>query len=252
MIGDFIWYEYMAADVDAAEAFYRTVLGYSIIPSTPGAEVEYRMWALGDIVLGGLMAVPPDAAAQGARPCWLGYIEVKDVDDTVDAIVADGGGVKMRPTTIPNIGRLALLTDPQGAAFYVMTPRHGGAQTSWGNKPGQCGWNEHHGPDGDAAAAYYAKHFGWEMGPPLDMGAMGRYHYFSTNGVAAGGLMTNPHVPHPAWLFYLNVDDINAAKQRVEAAGGRVLFGPQQVPGGDWVLTATDPEGAVFGLRAPQ
>lgn len=251
MIGDFIWYEYMAADVEAAQRFYGEVVGYSIIPPAVGA-VDYRMWALGDIVLGGLMPVPPEAAAQGARPCWLGYIGVKDVDDTVDALIADGCSVKMRPTTIPNIGRLALLGDREGAAFYVMAPTHGGALTSWGSKRGQCGWNEHHGRDSDAAAAFYARHFGWEMGTPLDMGSMGRYHYFSTNGVPAGGLMTNPQVPHPAWLFYLNTEDINAAKDRITAAGGRVLFGPQKIPTGEFVLTAIDPEGAVFGLRAPQ
>lgn len=249
-MSDFIWYELMTHDVERAQKFYGDVVGYSIIPSV-GPDFDYRMWALGDIVLGGLMRIP--AATPTLRPAWLGYIGVADVDDAVDEVMADGGKMLMRPTTIPGIGRLALVTDPQGAPFYVMVPRHGGAFTSYGQKRGQCGWNELHTSDGAAALGYYMRHFGWVNSGDIDMGAMGTYHMFSTGqDDTAGGMMTNPQVPRPGWLFYLNVEDINAAKARVEAAGGKTLFGPQQVPNGRWVITAIDPEGATFALVAPK
>jgi len=251
-LSDFIWYELMTHDVEGAQKFYGDVIGYSIIPSV-NPDFDYRMWALRDIVLGGLMKIPDTTAAAGMRPAWLGYIAVADADDAADAVTAAGGTILMRPTTIPNIGRLALVTDPQGAAFYVMVPKHGGAFTSLGQKPGQCGWNELHTTDSAAALDFYVQHFGWVNSSNMDMGAMGTYHMFNTGqGDAVGGMMTNSQVPHPHWLFYLNVDDINAAKARVEAAGGKVYFGPQEVPGGQWVITAGDPQGATFGLVAPK
>ena len=252
MTNGFIWYELLAKDVDAAQKFYGAVVGYTVIPPAT-ADLDYRMWAHGDIVLGGVMALPDAAKAAGMQPCWLGYIAVPDVDEAVDAILASGGAVRMRAMTVPNIGRLALVSDPQGAAFYVMMPKHGGSFTSLGQKRGQCGWNELHTTDSAAALAFYVKQFGWENTSNMDMGAMGTYHMFNTGaGDPVGGIMSNPEVPHPAWLFYFNVEDIAAAKTRVETNGGRVLFGPQQVPGGLWIITAIDPEGATFALIAPK
>jgi predicted enzyme related to lactoylglutathione lyase len=251
-LSDFIWYELMTPDVDRAQKFYGDVVGYSIIPSV-NPDFDYRMWALREIVLGGLMKIPEGAASTDIRAAWLGYVHVADVDDAADSIVAAGGKILMRPTTIPNIGRLALVTDPQGAPFYVMVPKHGGAFTSLGPKLGQCSWNELHTTDSAAALDFYVKQFGWVNSGDIDMGAMGTYHMFSTGaGGPVGGMMVNPQVPRPGWLFYLNVEDIEAAIARVEAAGGRTLFGPQQVPGGQWVITAIDPDGATFALRAPK
>lgn len=251
MIGEFIWYELLTSDLEAAQAFYGDVVGYSAIPSA-SAGFEYRMWARGDIVLGGFMPMPSELASRGVPCCWLGYVQVRDVDDTVDAVVADGGAVMMRPTTLANIGRIALVADPQGAAFYVMHPTHGGAMTSFGRKPGQCGWNELHTTDSVAALAFYGKHLGWVNSSSMDMGSMGTYHMFNAGaGDDLGGMMNSP-IPHPAWLYYFNVESITQAKTRVEARGGSVVLGPLQIPGGAWIITAKDPQGAVFGLLGPQ
>src|SRR3546814_15653764 len=59
--------------------------------------------------------------AGGARPGWMGYLEVADVDAAVAAIEADGGAVHMPATDLP-VGRIAMVSDPQGAVFYVMEP----------------------------------------------------------------------------------------------------------------------------------
>ncbi len=249
MAGHFIWYELMTSDVEGAQKFYSDVVGYSIIPSV-NPDFDYRMWALRDIVLGGLMKIPEPAAAAGMPPAWFAYIEVANVDDAVASILAAGGQMRMRPTTIRNIGRLALMTDPQGAAFYVMVPDHGGVVTSIGQKLGQCGWNELHTTDSAAALDFYATQFGWVNSTTLDMGAMGAYRMFHTgSGADVGGMMTSA-VPQAGWLFYLNVEDINAAIGRVTAAGGAVLHGPRAVPGGQWVVVGADPQGAMFALVA--
>jgi hypothetical protein len=55
-------------------------------------------------------------------------------------------------------------------------------------------------------------------------------------------------VPVPAWLYYVNVGDIEAAVARVAAAGGQTVNGPMQVPGGSWIAQCRDPQGAMFAL----
>ena len=60
-----------------------------------------------------------------------------------------------------------------------------------------------------------------------------------------------PQSPTPFWLYYFNVPDINAAASRVTQSGGKVLNGPHQVPGGQWILQCNDPQGAMFALVAP-
>ena len=68
---------------------------------------------------------------------------------------------------------------------------------------------------------------------------------------AIGAIMpAGPGVP-PMWGFYFRVADIDDAKAKVEAGGGQVLFGPMEVPGGEWVFNALDPEGVPFGVVAP-
>jgi uncharacterized protein len=81
---------------------------------------------------------------------------------------------------------------------------------------------------------------------------MGTYYLFGPADSNMGGMMTSPNFPRPAWLYYFNVDNIDTAKARVEGAGGQILFGPQQVPTGDWILQVTDPQGAMFGLLGPR
>ena len=86
----------------------------------------------------------------------------------------------------------------------------------------------------------------------MDMGAMGTYQIFAIGGVPCGGMMTKmPQIPHPFWLYYFNVDGIDAAMTRVKKAGGQILNGPMEVPGGSWIAQCIDPQGAMFAMVAP-
>jgi hypothetical protein len=58
--------------------------------------------------------------------------------------------------------------------------------------------------------------------------------------------------PAARWLYYIDVDAIDAAAERVKSAGGKVVNGPMQVPGGSWVINGLDPQGATFALVAPK
>ena len=123
--GSFIWYELMTPDPDTATSFYRAVVGWSIGSADPGRTdgKDYRMIGRSDGKhAGGVLRLTADMAQHGARPAWLAYLSVPDVNAAVAAIVADGGKILMPITAIPGVGSIAMVEDPQGVPLYVMTP----------------------------------------------------------------------------------------------------------------------------------
>src|SRR5689334_709682 len=119
MASDFIWYELLTTDADAAQRFYADVVGWSVAPSGQTG-MDYRVLTAPDgATVGALMQLTEAMLKGGARPVWLGYISVSDVDAEVKAVEQLGGRTQMPPTTIEHVGRLAMITDPQGAPFYV-------------------------------------------------------------------------------------------------------------------------------------
>ena len=245
--GSFIWYELLTSDADAAAAFYGDVIGWEARSAEqPG--VDYRFFSANGVDIGGHMALPDEAAGMGMRPGWLGYIGVDDVDSAVDSISAAGGSVHMPAMDMEGVGRIALVADPQGVPFYVMRGAGDEASSSFdADKPGHCSWNELSTPDQAGALAFYTGQFGWEKGDAMPMGPMGEYQFINEGGRMIGAVMTNPPgAGRPSWKFAFNVGDIDATAARIAAGGGTVRHGPVQVPGGGWVVMATDPQGAQF------
>jgi predicted enzyme related to lactoylglutathione lyase len=191
----------------------------------------------------------------GARPGWVGYIDVADADAKAGEIAEAGGKVLMGPDDIPHIGRFAMVADPGGARFYIMTPlpRDDVPPPADPQTPGLVSWHELYSSLGDKAAFdFYSARFGWETMHEMDMGPMGTYRIFGADGVQLGGMMNKPEsMPASAWGFYVNVDGIDSAVERVKANGGQVLMGPHEVPGGSWIVQCVDPQGANFALVSP-
>jgi uncharacterized protein len=251
--GSFIWYELMSKDPDASKAFYDAVVGWNI-GLAPHGEMDYRMIAAADGQVGGVLGLTDEMISNGARPMWLGYLGVDNVDDTVRKVVAAGGKVLLPAWDIPDVGRLGMVTDPQGIPFYVMRGASDHASTAFGRMAmGHVSWNELLTPDQDAALAFYGDLFGMSRSGTMPMGALGDYTFLQHDGVGIGAMMTNPPGGSPpGWGFYFRVPDIEAAKDKVIKGGGRITQGPMEVPGGEMVLSAIDPHGASFGLVAPR
>ena len=251
--GEFIWYELLTPDSDASKAFYDSVVGWSI-GAKPEGDMDYRMIQAPDGAVGGVMQLNADMIAGGAKPTWLGYFGVDDVDAAVASITAAGGQVHLPPFDIAGVGRIAMVTDPQGVPFYVMRGASDGTSTAYSRHGlGHVSWNELLTPDDAAALAFYDKQLNIKKVGAMPMGAMGDYSFISNSegGEAIGAVMKAPPGAPSAWSFYFRVSDIEAAKQRIERSGGKVAHGPMEIPGGEMVLQATDPHGARFGLVAP-
>ena len=201
------------------------------------------------------MKLPQGAADAGMRPVWLGYIGVDDVDRSVERIAGAGGAVGMPAMDMEGVGRLAMVADPQGVGFYVMRGASDQASASFDArmKPGHCCWNELATSDPEAALLFYCGQFGWGKGDAMPIGELGEYRFINHGGGMIGAVMRNPsaQVP-PLWHFYFYVPDIDAAAAKVKAGGGTVHQGPSEIPGGDFMIVASDPQGALFGAVGPR
>jgi predicted enzyme related to lactoylglutathione lyase len=243
----FVWYELMSSDVAAAKAFYANVVGWSTQDmAMPG--MTYTILQTGDTQVGGMMTLPKEASDAGMKPCWTSYIAVDDVDGAAAKLQGLGGKVFAAPTDIPDVGRFAVVADPQGASFNLFKPSQPGHRNV-SKEPGQIGWHELHTNDSTKAFAFYNAMFGWLEGDAMDMGPLGTYQWFTIGGAAVGAMFNSPAAKTARfWLYYFNVGDIDAAAKRVGDGGGKIMHGPQQVPGGGWIVQAADPQGAAFAL----
>ena len=251
--GSFVWYELMTSDLKAAETFYQKVVGWKAQDSGM-TDRSYTIVSAGATPVGGMMTIPDDAKKMGAGPAWVGYINVGDVDAAAAKVKAAAGAIYRAPEDIPGVGRFAVVADPQGAAFMLFKPASDqGPPPAAPGTPGTVGWRELHAVDGAKAFDFYAGQFGWTKAEAMDMGPMGLYQIFATGAESVGGMMTKrPEQPVPAWLYYFNVDAIDAAATRVNDAGGKIINGPMEVPGPMWIVNCIDPQGAMFALVGPR
>lgn len=248
--GDFLWYELITPDPEASAKFYGPIFGWTARP--PMSDVGgYRVFGLPSADIGGFMPAP--AGMQGAPPAWFGYIAVEDVDRTAAKAVELGAAQHVPPTDIPGVGRFAFLADPGGAMFYVMRGASEGTSHAYDpNAVGHCRWNELTAHDPAAIWDFYAALFGWTKGGAMPMGPMGDYQFLDQGGKTFGALMKGAPGAQPGWRQYFGVADIDLACQKIANAGGAVLEGPHEIPGGEFSAHARDPQGGSFGLVGPR
>jgi predicted enzyme related to lactoylglutathione lyase len=208
---------------------------------------------------GGVLPLNDEMQQHGARPTWLGYLYVDDVDSSVAAIEKSGGKTFMAPFDIPNIGRVAMVADPAGAPFYIMKPIPPEGQPDAKSdvfstdQAQHVRWNELSTTDPDGAVDFYRRQFGWGQEGDMDMGEMGKYRFIQNGPTTIGAIMRKPpQLPVSSWTYYVGVDDIDRAADAIKSGGGQILNGPMEIPGGEFAVNAMDPQGAPFGLVGPR
>jgi len=250
LLGRPVWYELMTTDTAAAEKFYRAVIGWTAAPFDQSPNPYTLFKRGGDVQVAGLMKTPD---GMNMPPFWSMYVGVPDLDEAVSHIKRLGGSGLSEVIDVPTVGRMQMMKDPQGAAFYILQPAPREERPETPPEVGDASWRELMTTDAAAALKFYSEVFGWEPGDAIDMGPMGKYYEFRRPVGMIGGMMNKPpemaSVP-PNWGIYFLVADINAAVERVKANGGRILNGPMEVPGGDVIVNAMDPQGAAFSLHA--
>jgi len=245
--GKFSWYELMTTDVAAAGKFYSDVVGWSTHDVGEAGGMQYTTFNLGEVGIAGMLNV-------GGHTAWIGYIAVEDVDAHIVKIVEAGGKLWRPATDVPGMLRFAVMSDPQGAAIVVFTPHPAidAPARPQPPTPGTIGWHELATTDLEAGYEFYNTLFGWTKLTDMDMGPMGTYRIYDEGDrkpMGDGGMMLKaPQMPVACWNFYICVDSIGGAAERVNACGGKVLNGPMPIPGGGWIVHGMDPQGAMFAL----
>ena len=251
LLGRPLWYELMTTDTKPAERFYQTVVGWTSAPFEASPEPYTMFKRTGDVPVGGMMKKPDEVEAP---PFWAMYVGVPKLEDAAARITRLGGRACSPVIDVPTVGRMQMMMDPQGAAFYIYEPSDQDDRRPEGEaEVGDASWHELMTTDMPAAMRFYEEVFGWQPSEALDMGGMGKYQMFNRPHGMIGGMMNKPpemaNVP-PNWQIYFRVADVDAAAERIKANGGKILNGPMDVPGGSRVLNAMDPQGAAFGLHS--
>jgi predicted enzyme related to lactoylglutathione lyase len=249
--GRFVWYDLMTTDPDAAIAFYRKAFAWGITPFPQ--DPTYRMWTVGKNPMGGVMRLSEEARRTGTPPNWLPYISVPNVDAAVRQAAGLGAKAHVQPRDIPDMGRFAVLADPQGAAFAVYqfpTGAQAPDAAPAAPKTGEFAWHELATTDWRAAWEFYRALFAWQKTEAMDMGPAGTYHMFGYGGPSVGGIYNKPpEMPAPAhWLCYVSVAKADDAAASVTKLGGKIVNGPMEVPGGGRIAMCLDPQGAAFAV----
>lgn len=219
-------YELRTTDAEAARKFYPALLGHD----------RAVIWPLHE-----------QALARGAKPHWLGYLGVDDVELATTRFV-ERGATALGPAP-PSVegGRASVFRDPGGAIVALSSLAPGDPKPRV-----DVSWHVLHESDAERAAANYGELFGWALTGRVDLGALGVFEEFAWQAGgesvgALGDIAGRPNV-HPHWLFFFDVDDLDAAMNVTRAAGGLVMPAIS-LPNGMRVCAADDPQGAAFGLR---
>lgn len=250
--GRFVWHELLTTDPEAAQAFYTQLIGWGATPME-GAGEPYTMFMNGETPIGGLMKLPADAQAAGAPPHWMGYVAVPDVDATAKRATELGAKVLVPSMDVPGMGRFTVFQDPQGPTIAAW--QAAGEPGGHDDRPavGEFSWNELLTDDREAAFAFYCELFGWQQLTAVDMGPSGIYQIYGRAGteLPLGGMFgKTPDMPWPPnWSYYIRVPDVHQWAEKVKELGGQVVMAPMEVPGGDWIVQCTDPQGAHFALH---
>jgi predicted enzyme related to lactoylglutathione lyase len=259
------WVDTSQPDPVAALPFYRGLFGWDLEDAMPeGSGGNYFIGRLrgGDVAAVG--SIP-----EGAPPAagWNTYIWVDSAEDAAVRAREAGGRVVSEPFDVMDAGRMAVLTDPEGAAFCVWQAKgHKGARVV--NEHGSLNFNGLATRDPEGAAAFYGTVFGWktlampagvmwtlpgygdhleERSPGLrdQMAQMGAPDGF-IDVVAALNRIADDDSETPAhWSVTFGVDDADATARKARELGGEIVAGPVDAP---WTRSAVirDPQGATF------
>jgi hypothetical protein len=254
VLGQFLWHELLTSDPAAGADFYSKVLGWNAQPWD--GDAGYTMLGSATGPVGGARVVGKDPLASTAGPNWLAYVGVPDLPIALATVARNGGRVLHPITSVPDGGRYAVIADPQGGVIGLYEPAGDMAGSSGAPAAGPVAWHELTADDTEAALEFYKTLFGWEVVGQVPMGGdVGTYYLFGSGTTQLGGAFNRPkHLPPtwPRWLVYLSVPSVTAAVAAVEAAGGQILNGPREVPGGSWVAQVVDSHGVPIALSGPQ
>lgn len=237
--------ELTTSDMNGAAAFYGGLFGWQVVPDKRAEAGGYAMVHLGEDIVAGMSPL----YVEDQPPMWGMTVGVADADATVAAATQAGGSALMEPMDVFDYGRFAVISDPTGAALGLWQANTF-AGASLLNADGAIVWVELNTRDPKSAVQFYTTVFGWSATASEASGM--EYTQWGSEGKDFGGMMVMgeqfpPEVP-PHWLLYFGVPDVDAAVAKATELGGRVVFGPHDIPATGRFAILADSQGAVFAV----
>ena len=240
------WADLLAHDARKAKDFYTGLFGWTYDDHPVDGTMVYTMYShQGQGVCASAERGP---GQENLPPHWSVYVTVDDLDAALARATAAGGTVVFQPCDVLDVGRMAIIQDPQGAYLRLWYPlKHAGASLI--NEPGALSWFELATTDASAAAAFYETVLGVtaEKDPETEFDyTMLKVGDRPAAGIIEIGADWGP-VP-PNWGVYFGVNDVDATTARARELGGSVVVEPGDI--GDFLRFAVlrDSEGAVFSV----
>jgi predicted enzyme related to lactoylglutathione lyase len=243
--GRFVWHELHTTDRPKAVKFYTQLLGWESneYPMGPGEPYSLILREGKDIA-----GITKSKAPASVPPHWIPYLGVENVDAFAAKVTELGGKILNSPTDIPNVGRFAVVSDPQGAAFALYKDVKPYAEEPAIPPTGSFCWEELMTNDPEGAATFYASLFGYKV-EPVEMAGAGTYRILKRGDRMTAGVMKMPEmVPRPSWLAYIATKDVDAATRRAQELGAQVAVQPQDIPKIGRFSVIADPTGAAIAL----
>jgi len=245
-VGRFVWHDLVTRDAAACRRFYGGLLGWEF-DETKRDGHAYLLARSGDRFVGGIV---PAESSDGRPAAWLGYLSVPDLDRAVGKVGAAGGRVLVEPRPVGAFGRVAVVTDPQGAPL--------GLAGVTGEIPAEPAeplvhhffWMEDLARDAGAALAFYKDLAGFESS--LTASAHGvDFHVLKTRRPRAGlfQIPADATMVEPNWLPHVRVADPAGLAARAVSLGGRVLIAPRAEVRGGTLAVIADPTGGALALQ---
>lgn len=249
--GTFCWPELATKDQDGAKKFYTSLFGWEYKDSDMGPQGIYTIFTREGKDVAALYTMDKGQAATGMPPYWGTYVSVESADATAAKAKSLGGTVIMEPFDVMEHGRMAVITDPQGATFCLWQAKQNCGVTVYG-EPNSLGWTQLNAKDTGVAKKFYTELIGWTAQDDAMPAEMGGGHYttwLKADGPAGGMMAMPPGGPAPShWLPYFAVTNVDEAAKKAASLGAMTYVPPTDIPGTGRFAVHADPQGATFAL----
>jgi len=250
--GTFCWADLSTTDPGAAKRFYSGLFGWETEDMPVPGGAAYTMARIRGKDVAAISGMMPDQRYKGIPPHWNSYVSVANVDEAVKKATSLGAKVLAPAFDVMDVGRMAVIEDPSGAALSLwQAKKHIGATLA--NEPGTVAWFELETRNVDACGSFYTKLFGWGT-EVMDTPEM-KYTIFTDGSERRAGMMpmnkqTPANVPSH-WTVYFAVKDCDAVAKKVASTGGKTVVPPTDIPKIGRFSMHFDPQGAFFALFQP-
>lgn len=247
--GDFCWIELATTDQTAAKEFYRELFAWSFTEFPMGPNEFYTIFKVDGRDVGAAYTLPAEQQKQRIPAHWDLYVAVENADGAVSSAVGLGAKALAAPFDVSDLGRMAVLEDPTGAAFRVwQAKRHMGFGIK--GAPGSFCVADLSTPEQEAASRFYEHLFGWRIGKEDEKPGHNYYHLFNHDEFIGGILppaFRDPAAP-PHWQIYLQVSDSDAIAAKAKNLGAQLFMPPMPIEDIGRMAVLADPQGAAFAI----